>query len=60
MRNSKASGIATTGNSTTRGGKRYNIASFASPSAEKTTDYVLALSFVSRLALSSALSEHFV
>jgi DNA-directed RNA polymerase specialized sigma subunit len=42
MCNSKVSGIATTGNSTTRGGKRYNLASFASPSIEKDTDYVLA------------------
>ena len=42
MCNSKISGIARTGNSTTRGGKRYNLASFASPSTEKTTDYVLA------------------
>ena len=42
MRNSKVSGIATTGNSTTRGSKRYNLASFSSPSTEKNTDYVLA------------------
>lgn len=42
MRNSKVSGIATTGNSTTRGGKRYNLASYSAPSSEHNADYVLA------------------
>lgn len=42
MCNSKVSGIASTGNSTTRGGKRYNLASYSSPQSEKNTDYVLA------------------
>lgn len=38
----KVSGIATTGNSTTRGGKHYNIASYSAPSSEHNADYVLA------------------
>lgn len=42
MRNSKVSGIATTGDSTTRGGKRYNLASYTAPESEKNADYVLA------------------
>ena len=42
MCNSKISGIATTGNSTTRGGKRYNFTSFSSPSTDKDADYVFA------------------
>lgn len=42
MCNSKISGIATTGNSTTRGGKRYNFTSFSSSSTDKDADYVLA------------------
>lgn len=42
MCNSQISGIATTGNSTTRGGKRYNFTSFSSPSTDKDADYVLA------------------
>lgn len=42
MCNSKVSGIATTGNSTTRGGKRYNLASYTAPSSEHNADYVLA------------------
>lgn len=42
MCNSKVSGIATTGNSTTRGGKRYNLASYIVPESEKNADYVLA------------------
>lgn len=39
---SKVSGIATTGNSTTRGGKRYNLASYTAPESEKNADYVIA------------------
>lgn len=42
MCNSKVSGIATTGNSTTRGGKRYNLASYSAPSSEHNADYILA------------------
>lgn len=42
MCNSKVSGIATTGNSTTRGGKRYNLASYFAPSSEHNADYILA------------------
>ncbi len=42
MCNSKVSGIASTGNSTTRGGKRYNLASYSALQSEKNTDYVLA------------------
>lgn len=42
MCNFKISGIATTGNSTTRGGKRYNFTSLSSPSTDKDADYVLA------------------
>lgn len=42
MCNSKVSGIATAGNSTTRGSKRYNLASYSAPSLEHDADYVLA------------------
>lgn len=42
MCNSKVSGIASTGNSTTRGGKCYNLASYSAPASEHNADYVLA------------------
>lgn len=40
--NSKVSGITTTGNSTSRGGKRYNLASYTAPQSEHNADYILA------------------